>query len=191
MECTWLPNLSTYCLAVIRPWRVVLGPTEYCTTILLPRPSQNLPMFAFYCLNQAFPIVGFLECSPNVNSSWCREQRDGRLICFQLSDVQVLWSWHHRSRIWALLTVIRGLAVAAIPWIFDLLSSLRTVFVETVCCRLCCSNCVIFRNNSSQCTTIYLCHCWFSHTVSLRWFCLPMIRVCRHNLRNCRYRYTK
>jgi hypothetical protein len=41
--CTWLPNLSTYSLAIIRPWRIIMGPREYCTTILLPKPSQNLP----------------------------------------------------------------------------------------------------------------------------------------------------
>jgi hypothetical protein len=28
-----------------------------------------------------FWIVGFPVCSPNANSSWCREQREGRLIC--------------------------------------------------------------------------------------------------------------
>jgi hypothetical protein len=37
-----ITNLSTYSLAVIWPWRVIMGPTEYCTTILLPKPSQNL-----------------------------------------------------------------------------------------------------------------------------------------------------
>jgi hypothetical protein len=42
MRCTWLPNLSMYSLTVIWPWRVIMGPTEYCTTILLPKPSQNL-----------------------------------------------------------------------------------------------------------------------------------------------------
>jgi hypothetical protein len=38
------------------------------------------PSSVFHCWNQAFRIVGFLECSPNVNSSWCREQREGHLI---------------------------------------------------------------------------------------------------------------
>jgi hypothetical protein len=28
---------------VTRPWRVIMGPAEYCTTILLPKPLQNLP----------------------------------------------------------------------------------------------------------------------------------------------------
>jgi hypothetical protein len=71
--CTWLPNPSMYSLAVIQPWRVIMGPREYCTMILLSKPSQN-------CWNQEFRIVGFLECSPNINSSWCRKQHDGRLI---------------------------------------------------------------------------------------------------------------
>jgi hypothetical protein len=81
MGCTWLPNLSTYPLTVIRSWRVIMGSSEHCTTILLPKPSQNFP-----CWNQAFQILGFLGCSPNVNSSWCREQREGRLI----------WPYHVR-----------------------------------------------------------------------------------------------
>jgi hypothetical protein len=136
MGCTWLPNLSTYSLAVILPWRVIMGPTEYCTTILLPKPSQNLRGVSLLESNQAFRVVGFLGSSPNVNSSWCREQREGRLIWsyrarFQLSDVPVLWSWHHRLRIWALLSETRGLAFGALPWMLDLWSSRRTVFVRT------------------------------------------------------------
>jgi hypothetical protein len=43
MGCTWLPNLSTYSLAVIRSWGVIMGPTECYITILLPKPSHNLP----------------------------------------------------------------------------------------------------------------------------------------------------
>jgi hypothetical protein len=42
-ESTWLPNLSKYSLALIRPWRVILGPLEYCITIFLPKQSENLP----------------------------------------------------------------------------------------------------------------------------------------------------
>jgi hypothetical protein len=45
VEYTWLPNLSKYSLAVTRPWRVIMGPTGYCTTVLLPEPFQNLPVF--------------------------------------------------------------------------------------------------------------------------------------------------
>jgi hypothetical protein len=37
--CIWLPNLSMYSLAVIQPWKIIMKPTEYCTMILLPKPS--------------------------------------------------------------------------------------------------------------------------------------------------------
>jgi hypothetical protein len=57
------------------------------------------------------------------------------------------------------------------------------------CCHLCRSNSVIFPNNPSQRTTISFCQCWFSYTVPLRSWCLPMIPVCRHKLRNYRSRY--
>jgi hypothetical protein len=43
LESNWLPNLSMYSIVVIQPRRVILGPTEYCTTIFLSIPSQNLP----------------------------------------------------------------------------------------------------------------------------------------------------
>jgi hypothetical protein len=45
---------------------------------------------------------------------------------FQLPEVQGLWSWHHRLRIW----VIRGSVFATLPWMLDLWCSRRTVFVE-------------------------------------------------------------
>jgi hypothetical protein len=107
---------------------------------------------------------------------------------FQLSDVHVLWSWRRPLRIWALLSVIRGLEIAALLWMFDLWSSRRTVFVETgssrwifssTAVRLCCST-VIFRSNPSQCPMTSFCHCWVSPTVPLGW-CLPMIRVWRRH----------
>jgi hypothetical protein len=198
MGCTWLPNLSTYSLAVIRPWRVIMGPQNTVPQYCCLKHHKTSPVF--HCWNQAFRIVGFLGCSSNVNSSWCRKQREGRLIwSVQLSDVQVLWSWHHRLRIWALLSVVRGLAFAALPWIVGFVKLTSDSFVETglrdeysvlLSCRLCCSISMIFRNNPSQCSTIAFCQCWISPTVPLRWCCLPMIRVCRHKLRNCRPRYT-
>jgi hypothetical protein len=42
MRCTWLTNLSTYVytLAVIRPWRVIIGQRENHDIAAL---SQNLP----------------------------------------------------------------------------------------------------------------------------------------------------
>jgi hypothetical protein len=53
-----------------------MGPTEYCTTILLAKLHITSPVS--HCWNKAFRIVGFLGRSPNVNSSWCREQCEGR-----------------------------------------------------------------------------------------------------------------
>jgi hypothetical protein len=40
--------------------------------------TEPCPVFQYW--NQAFRIVGYLGCSPNISSSWCREQREGRLI---------------------------------------------------------------------------------------------------------------
>jgi hypothetical protein len=152
----------------------------------------------FHCWNQAFQIVGFLRCSPDI-TAWRATYLTTLRARLQLSDVQVLWSWHHRLRIRALRSVIRGLATAALPRILGLWTSFRTVFVETgasrwifssVAVHMCCSSALIFRNNPSQCTTISFCHCRFSTTVSLRSCCLPMICVCQHNLWNCCSRYT-
>jgi hypothetical protein len=78
----------------------------------------------FHCWYLAFWIVGFLGCSSNVYSSWYREECEGQLTWpyhifsfVWLSYVQLLWSWHPLLCIWALLSVIRGLAVAAIPYL--------------------------------------------------------------------------
>jgi hypothetical protein len=76
--CTWLPNMSTYLISVIQPCRAIIGPTEWSTMMLRSKPSQNQPVFL--CWNQAFRIVGFLGCSLNVKSSWCREWSKGRLV---------------------------------------------------------------------------------------------------------------
>jgi hypothetical protein len=89
----------------------------------------------FRCWNQEFRIVILLGCSPNVNSSSCRKQHEGRHtyshhMRFQLSDVHVLWSWHHILRIWSLLSAIRGLAIAALPWMLGLWGWCRKVFVK-------------------------------------------------------------
>jgi hypothetical protein len=111
----------------------------------------------------------------------------------RLSDVRGFWSWHHRLRIWALLTVIWGLTIAALQWMFGFVKLKSDGFCGNsvfkmntqFCCHLCCSSSVFPpppRNNPSQCTTISL-SCRISPTVPLRWCCLPMIRVCRHKLR--------
>jgi hypothetical protein len=80
--CTWLPKLSTYSLAVIWPWRVTMVPTEYSTMKLLPKTSQNLPRVSLL-------EPGFLGSSPHINSSWCKEQREGRLIWLHHACVSI------------------------------------------------------------------------------------------------------
>jgi hypothetical protein len=54
--------------------------SRYCS------PNYHRTSPVFHCSNQAFRIVGFLGCFPNVNSSWCREHREDRLI----------WPYHAR-----------------------------------------------------------------------------------------------
>jgi hypothetical protein len=49
-------------------------------------PNHHRTSAVFHCWNQASRIVGFAGCSPNVNSSWCREQREGTLM----------WTYHMR-----------------------------------------------------------------------------------------------
>jgi hypothetical protein len=67
-----------------------MGPTEYCTTVLLPKPSQNLPRVSLWV--QAFRIVGVLGCSPNVNSCWGRESDVlGFMAVTQLRERHTEW----------------------------------------------------------------------------------------------------
>jgi hypothetical protein len=189
-----LPNPSTYSLAVIWPWRVIIGPTEYHDRIS--------PVF--HCWNQAFLIVDFLGCSPNINSHWCREQLEGRLIwpyqarissClmsrFYGRDTIVYASEHyfHKRRFSSCSPTVD---VEFLKLTLDSLCENRVLEMNEYqfFCHLCCSSCVIVRNNPSQCTMISFCQRWFLPTVPLRLCCLAMIRVCWHNLRNCHFRYT-
>jgi hypothetical protein len=117
MWCTWLPNLSTYSLAVIRPWRVIMGPTEqrHCC------PNHHRTSPVFHCWYQAFRIAGFLGCSQNFQlflmqgTAWRTTQLTISRALFQWSHVQVLWSWHFRLRIWALFSVISDVATVDLP----------------------------------------------------------------------------
>jgi hypothetical protein len=110
------------CLAVIQPCRVIMWPAEYYTMILLSRPLQNLLH------------VSLLEPGiPNCRLPWVFSKRKLLLMetawrmthltiwhaHFQLYGAHVLWSWYCHLRIWALLSVIRGLAIAALPWICE------------------------------------------------------------------------
>ena len=60
-----------------------------------------------------------------------KDSSSDHITYFQSSDVQVLWSSHHLFCPLALLSVIRGLEVAAVPWMSDLWSSCWNFFVVT------------------------------------------------------------
>jgi hypothetical protein len=53
-------------------------------------PNRHRTSLMFHYWNQAFRIVGFLGCSPNVNSSWYKEQCEGWLI----------WPYHMFPLVW-------------------------------------------------------------------------------------------
>jgi hypothetical protein len=54
-------------------------------------PNHHRTSRMFYCWNQAFQIVGFLGCSPNVNSSCCREQNEGLIWPYYVHLFAVMW----------------------------------------------------------------------------------------------------
>jgi len=66
---------------------------------------------------------------PNVGNN-VKDDSSDHIMYFQSSDGQVLWSSHHRFNLLALFSVIRGSAIAAVPWMLDLWNSCQTVFVE-------------------------------------------------------------
>jgi hypothetical protein len=111
----------------------------------------------FQCWNQAFQIVDFHGCSPNINSSWCVEQCGGWLIWPYYVHVSSCL----KSRFYGRNTIItfsnRGLAIAALPWMLDLWSLCWTVFMETGSSRL------IF-SFADTCAAVVL---WFFWTILL------------------------
>jgi len=81
--------------------------SKYRTSRLLDIAAQIItdlvPCFSW---NQASRIIGFLGWGPNINLTWCWEQWEGWLI----------WPYY-------VFPVIRGLAIAALPWMLDFWSS--------------------------------------------------------------------
>jgi hypothetical protein len=202
---TWLSNLSTYFFAVIRPWKVIMGTRECCTTTLLPKLSQNLPYVSLLEPNQVFRIVGFLRFSPNINL---------------LPDLGTTWRTSHLTR---------AFPVIRCPGFADVTPSFMHLTMSMTFNNQRFSNCSLtldtwFGKLTSDSLwkqgpqdqysvlllftfaavglwsfeTIHLnvrrhffCQCWFSPTtLPLRWGRLPMIRVCRHNLRKYRSQET-
>jgi hypothetical protein len=92
---------STYLLAVIPPWREIMGPTEYGTTILLPKYSQNLPRISL--LEPGISDCGLLCVFSKRKlflmqwAVWRTTHVNVSHAPFQLPDVLVLLSWYHRD----------------------------------------------------------------------------------------------
>ena len=150
----------------------------------------------FHSWNQAFRILGFLGCSPNINQpnvgNNVKYDSFDHITYFQSSDVQVLWSSHHLYCLLVWISVIKRFSncsstkdVGFVKLLSDFFCGNR-VFKMNIefCCHLCYSSPMIFRHNS-QCMVISFNQFWFLPTVPLSWWCLPMICVCCHNLGNC------
>jgi hypothetical protein len=114
-----------------------------------PNHHRTSPML--HCWNQASCFVGFLgvlQMYAVLNL--------GKIMKDNLSDhimhvfSVVWWLLHHHLCIWALLSVIRGLAIVALLWMLDIWSSYWTFF---------CRN-SIFRMNIQFC-----CSSWFFKTI--------------------------
>ena len=141
----------------------------------------------FHSWNQAFRIIGFLGRSRNINLAWCWEQGEGRLI----------WSYYVFSVVRCLGIIIitpsfRPFSIVFSNQRFSNCSSIVDIgFVKLLsncfcgnrvfkmntelCCHLCCSISLIFRHNPLHLV-------WFSVTIPLSWWCLPVICVCLNNL---------
>jgi hypothetical protein len=105
MGCTWLPNLSTYFPAEIRPWSVILGPTEYndFAAQTIPEPPSCFTVGTRHSGLWASLGVPQTQTLPEIGNSVKDDPSEHITLAFQLSDVQVIWSWYHHLLIWALL----------------------------------------------------------------------------------------
>jgi hypothetical protein len=126
-------------------------------------------------------------CGNNV-----KDDSSDHITYFWSSNVQVLWSSHHLFCFLLFFSVIRGLTIAAVPWMIDLCNSRWIVFVEMVfkmnnefCCHpCCCSSSVIIRHNPLQCTAIPFTYFWFRGTIPVAdvfpWFVYAIITLETH-----------
>jgi hypothetical protein len=106
--------------------------------------------------------------------------------------VQVLWSWYHRLRIWAQLSVIRGLAIAS--------PTVDVGFLKLAVGQFLWKQGLQFEGGFSSAVNSAAVILWLFETILLnvRWSLSAtvdfrplflLIRVRRHNLRNWRPRY--
>ena len=116
------------------------------------------------------------------------------IMYLQSPDIQILWSSTHPFHILALFLVIRGLAIAALPWMLDLWSARWT------------GSSKLILSSAVTCAAVLL---WFLETIPLQCMVihalsfgfwplfliaddvLSMICVCCHCLRNCCSGYTQ
>jgi hypothetical protein len=179
MGCNWLPNMSTYFLTVVRPWRMIWDqriPRHCCPNHHRTSPPPHFSLLEFGFSDCRLPWV-FSKCKLFLmeGTTWRTTHLTITRARFQLSHVHVLWSWHHGLLNWALLSVIRCLATAALPWMLDWWTSHRTVFVRTKTSRwifsssVTCAPVVLsFQNNPSQSTMrdLFLSVLIFTHRIS-------------------------
>ena len=158
-------------------------------TSTVPRyccPNHHRFTSKFYSWNQAFRNTGFLGRSPNINLTWFCEQRR------RTTHFTILRISNHEASGFMIITPsfslislvfsIGSSATAALPRMLDLWSSRQSVFVGTafkmnteVCCHLCCSSSMIFIYNPLPCTATPFTWFWFSATVPLSLWRLPMM----------------
>jgi hypothetical protein len=103
-------------------------------------------------------------------------------VCFQLSDVQVLWLWHHHLHIWTLLLVIRGFSSYSPMWIWICEAHIGQFLRQTGSSRLiftfaitCAAVVPWFSKQSSMYNGLFLsmlifAHCSSSLMLSSQWF---------------------
>ena len=109
--------------------------TEENSTICLPKPSLIhicALLWAEGSQGCKLPCTAFthkLALQLGKEKKWTRRRIS--LNCFHLSTDQPLWSLHHFNLFWMLMVEIKGFLIAAFPWYPVLLSSRRTVLVET------------------------------------------------------------
>lgn len=107
---------------------------------LITQPSQNIPPCHFSLLEPGIPdwesALMFSKCKlPDVGNNIKGDSCD--CVAFP-----VLLLWHHRLCIWALRSVMRYFAIAALLWTFVMWSWCQAFFMEMV---------LIFQNNPSHC----------------------------------------
>jgi hypothetical protein len=112
--CTWLLNLFTYSLAVIRPWRVIMHQQNTVPWYCYPNHHRTSPMF--HCWNTVcipdcrLPCV-FSKCKFFLmqRTAWRTTHLNISLVHFQLSMPRFCDHDPIVCAIWVILSVNRGL----------------------------------------------------------------------------------